>query len=232
MPLRECARQYRAEWRRLRGHPRTAGLRIEPEARRSQRSIISRSFARISDATSGMRAAISCGMETTPWTSAYSRSPDRTGSPKISEVDNFPLLRANFGCHFGNARGNIVRNGDDSVDIRVQQVSGSNRKPEDLDQDSKIDNVHVCVGNGHSRSEHRELHSAHCGDIAYGAVSDHALALEGLENRRVDLANGRGAAGSCIQILEDGNAGDRQQADGLPPIGAINVGVTRHRRIR
>src|ERR1035441_7748850 len=120
---------------------------------------------------------------------------------RLAQVDNLPLFRTDSGCHFGDARGNIVRNGDDSVDIRVQQVSGSNRKPEDLDRDSKIDNVHVCVGNGHSRSEHRELHSAHCGDIAYGAVSDHALALEGLENRRVDLANGTAVQRGSIQYL-------------------------------
>ena len=56
--------------------------------------------------------------------------------------------------------------------------------------------------------------------------------MEGLENGRVHLANGRGAAGGCIQILEDGNPWDRQEADGLPPIGAIDVGVTRHRRVR
>src|ERR1035441_9997176 len=37
-----------------------------------------------SGSTSGMRAAISSGRETTPWTSAYSRSPDRSPSPKIS----------------------------------------------------------------------------------------------------------------------------------------------------
>src|ERR1017187_8682563 len=75
---------------------------------------------------------------------------------RLAQVDNLALFRADFGCHFGDTRGNIERNRDDSVDIRVQQVSGSNRNPNDLDRGSEIDNVHVCVGNGHSRSEHRK----------------------------------------------------------------------------
>jgi hypothetical protein len=116
--------------------------------------------------------------------------------------------------------------------VRVQQVSGSNRKPEDLDWRSEIDNMHVGVGNGHGRREHRKLHSAHSGNIAYGSIGDHPFAMEGLENRRVHLANGRGAAVGRVQILEDGNAGDRQKADCLPPIGAVDVGVTRHRGVR
>ena len=123
-------------------------------------------------------------METTPWTSAYSRSPDRTA------------------------------------------------QSEDLHRGSEIDDVHVGVGDGDGRSEHRELHSAHPGDVADGAVGDHAFAVEGLQNRGVHLANGRGAAGGCVQILEDGNPRHRQQADRLPPIRAVDVGVTRHRRVR
>src|ERR1035441_10282635 len=96
---------------------------------------------------------------------------------RLAQVDNLALFRADFGCNWGDTRGNLERNRDDSVDIRVQQVSGSNRKPEDLDRGSEIDNVHVCVGNGHSRSEHRELHSAHSRDIAYGSIGNHTFAL-------------------------------------------------------
>ena len=146
--------------------------------------MISCSFARISDAISGMRAAISSGIETTPWTSAYSRSPERIA------------------------------------------------KSEDLDRGSEIDDVHVGVGDGDGRSEHRELHPADPGNVADRAIGDHAFAVEGLQNRRVHLANGRGAAGGCIQILEDGNPGHGQEADRLPPIRAIDVGVARHRRVR
>ena len=118
------------------------------------------------------------------------------------------------------------------MDVRVQQVAGSNRKSENLDWGSEIDDVHVGVGNGDGRSEHRELHSADPGDVADGAIGDHAFAMEGLKNRRMHLPNGGSAAVGCFQILEDGNAGDRQKADCLPPIGAVDVGVTRHRRLR
>ena len=153
-------------------------------------------------------------------------------SGRLAEFDNVSLASANFACYFGKVRGNIVWNGHDSVDVRAQQISGFNLQSEDLNRNSEIHNMHVRVGNRRGLGKHRETHSANGRDIAYGAISDHTLAIECLEDGRMHLAYYGGAASGCIQILKDGNAGGWQKADFLPPIGTIDIDVTRNWRIR
>src|SRR5271157_2033327 len=122
--------------------------------------------------------------------------------------------------------------GDHAVTIGEEQVAGTDFESEDSGGLAEVHNVAVGVRDGWRASKHGKLHASDGGDIANRSIGDHALTLEGLENGGMHFSDYAPQAGFRVEILDDGNARRGKALDADPPIGAVKVGVARHRRVR
>src|ERR1017187_9535290 len=115
--------------------------------------------------------------------------------------------------------------------IGQEQVAGADFESEDPHGFAVVHDVGVGVRDGGGAGEHGKLHAGDGGNIANRSIGDHALALQGLENGGMHFSDHGAEAGFRVEVLDDGNARRGKALDADPPIGAIRVGVSHHRRV-
>lgn len=130
--------------------------------------------------------------------------------------DDALLSLGDLGGGSGNFGSDVMRNGQNAVFVRVNEITRPDDDPADFDRRAEIQQMNIGVGNTDAPGEVMKTERVDFIEIADMTVGDGADAAEPFVDRGLDFAKVGPDAGRLIHILQDQDARLRNLQQAFP----------------